>query len=401
MDAQGGADGDVCAAVHLVVEHQGDEARVRDHPGAHDGAVLQLEDAFAAVHHQSVGDLIFVGAREEAVGAVEGDGHLVALVGVGDVVAVRILGQLHVAEVHQGEEVAALICLQVGQEVCGGPGGAEGEAPGLGCGGLSCIDVDRRALGDIQKSAVCSVGQGADGNAPAGDGAVGQRQDRALHRAVHIAPDHIEGGVVHRGHDAHGVIPEEHQVARDGGILSGVGVFSQVPPKGRHGGGAGVAGVFRRIRAGVMEAEGDEHGRPIPVGGAVPGAVPGVAPADAVPSHFVIFLTFPVAYLGLGDAYQVLAQVSGVGVVGEQALPIQGRFRVGGFVCIAAQVVDVGFQAAAGTAAGVGVLLDAAGGIARQSQARLAQHPENIQGNGKGERKQNSGCPDPSDPGPL
>ena len=92
MNAQGGADGNIRTAIHVFVEHQSDKTGIRHHPAAYIRAILQHEFTFAAIHHQTVGNLILIGSRQEAFGTIECKGQLVALLCFGNVVAVRIFG---------------------------------------------------------------------------------------------------------------------------------------------------------------------------------------------------------------------------------------------------------------------------------------------------------------------
>ena len=59
-----------------------------------------------------------------------------------------------------------------------------------------------------------------------------------------------------------------------------------------------------------MQAEQNEHGRPVTIGIAVPLSVTGNAvPGFSVAGHDIVALTLAAAQLGLGDLHQVICPV--------------------------------------------------------------------------------------------
>ena len=78
------------------------------------------KDAFTAVYHQSVGNLILVSSRRKTFRAVKCKRQLITFVCFGKIIAVFILWKFYIVEVQQREEIAAAIGFQVGKQINNG-----------------------------------------------------------------------------------------------------------------------------------------------------------------------------------------------------------------------------------------------------------------------------------------
>ena len=350
--------------------------------------------------------MVGVGSFLEAVGATETDDQTICGIGFYNVVAVRILGQFVVSLIQQRNVIVTAALRQVGDDVlrlfgcyclaiflvyghCPSerPGG-NGRLRGRGRGFVFCVDVEHRATRKIRQD-ICRFPR-LSHQAPSHNGRVCYPERFCPDGIIHVAADHVEGRHQFLANNAYGAICEEHQVTGGGIIGVCLRVSAQFFPTLGHCPGAYIAGELGRVGAGVMQAVGNKHCGPIAIGRAVPSAITGVAPAHAVIVNGEVLGTFSIAHLGLGNAGQVLADVARIGIGGKHLLPIQLGLHIGGVIGITGQGVAVFFLRTGRFAIFiVGVFYDAAICIAGQRQARLPQHPEHIQRNNEGERKQN------------
>ena len=128
---------------------------------------------------------------------------------------------------------------------------------------------------------------------------------------------------------------EEDNIAGLGDIASRIGV--QIPRLQLLHPGAGAAFPGHRgLRdIGVLQAEGHEHGAPVPVGQAIPGTVTGVALQRSVFLNLIIPFALAVAQLALRHGDQVPGPVSAEFHVGEEILPVTGGLQVGAGIAFA------------------------------------------------------------------
>ena len=145
------------------------------------------------------------------------------------------------------------------------------------------------------------------------------------------------------GDDTYCVVIEENQITRKGDVFPERNISSGMFPGLSHRGSTGIAGGFLRISTRVIQAEGDEHGRPVSVRCIIPGAVTSITAANSITTNFKVLCAFGIAHLCLGDANQVASQISGVGIIGKHFLPVKQSFDIGGVVRVTGDCMDVLF----------------------------------------------------------
>ena len=145
-----------------------------------------------------------------------------------------------------------------------------------------------------------------------------------------------------------------------------------------------------------MQTEGYKSGRPATIRCAIPCTVSRIAMSHTFLIHFKVEPTFRISYLSFSNPHQVLTQISCVRIIFKQILPIQLRFHIGGFICIAFNGMGmflISTVCALLTRFIMGMFRNLTVGIARQSQSGPSQCPKYIQGNQKGECQQHSNQP--------
>ena len=276
VDTQCGTDRNVRTVVYLFVEYKGDQARIRDLPAANIGSVLQDKITFAAIHQQTVGDLILIGSRQETLGAVEGNGQLVAFLGLGNVVSVFILGQFHIVEVQQCIEIVAAVGLQIRNQFDSRAGRFQGEVFRLHLRRIPFDDEEGRAMGDIQQvihrwfcflrrrfrrlRRQCFLRHRCFRGSPANNGRIAERHRLSSNRILQITADHTEGSVIYLGDNANCVVVKKYDVTALGNIVAHRGVLLLCFPKLCHGRAAGAVRKFCTIRTCIIQAERHKHG---------------------------------------------------------------------------------------------------------------------------------------------
>ena len=125
----------------------------------------------------------------------------------------------------------------------------------------------------------------------------------------------------------------------------GLGRYKPIRP--RRGPAAAVRAHRHVLHARIVQAEGDEHGIPVGVGIAIPRAIAGIAfHRLAILRDHVVFRTFRIPKLGLGNGDHILRPIPGQLHVRKGLLPDFCRFHIRVGIRIAGKAVGVLLQRA-------------------------------------------------------
>ena len=135
----------------MFIEYECNQSRIRNDPTTDFCSILQNECTFAAIHHQSVRNLVLVGSRQKTFRAGKGKCQFIAGTCRGNVVSIFVFRQFYIVEVQQCKEIVAAVRFQIRQQIRNRSGISERISLHLSRSLSTCKNKESGAFRDVQQ----------------------------------------------------------------------------------------------------------------------------------------------------------------------------------------------------------------------------------------------------------